>query len=75
MKFYDMAFFIFIWSGAMERERNNTDPDGSAEVWRSAERRRAEDIEAWLRQWFVQRRRLKVSDAEASYPKGRPALE
>ena len=42
----------------MERERNNTDPDGSAEVWRSAERRRAEDIEAWLRRWFVQRRRL-----------------
>jgi len=59
----------------MERERNNTDPDGSAEVWRSAERRRAEDIEAWLRQWFVQRRRLKACDAEASYPKGRPALE
>jgi hypothetical protein len=68
-------FSSFIWSGAMERERNNTDPDGSAEVWRSAERRRAEDIEAWLRQWFVQRRRLKACDAEASYPKGRPALE
>jgi hypothetical protein len=59
----------------MERERNNTDPDGLAEVWRSAERRRAEDIDAWLRQWFEQRRRLKVADAEATYPKGRPALE
>ena len=59
----------------MEREWNNTDPDGLAEVWRSAERRRAEDIDGWLRQWFEQRRRLKVSDAKATYPKGRPALE
>ena len=59
----------------MERERNNTDPDGLAEVWPSAERRRVEDIDAWLRQWFEQRRRLKVSDAEATYPKRRPALE
>ena len=62
----------------MEREQNNTDPDGlnstdpdaSAEAWRSEERRRGEDIDAWLRQWFEQRRRLKVSDAEATYPKG-----
>ena len=59
----------------MERERNNTDPDGLAEVWRSAERRRAEDIDGWLRPWFEPRRRLEVSDAEATYPKGRPALE
>jgi hypothetical protein len=57
----------------MEREQNNTDSDGLAEVWRSAERRRVEDIGAWLSQWFAQRRRLRVSDAEVSYPKGRPA--
>lgn len=59
----------------MERERNNTDPDGLAGIWRSAERRRAEDIDAWLRQWFEQRRWLKACDAGATYPKGRPALE
>jgi hypothetical protein len=47
----------------MEREQNNIDPDGLAEIWRSAERRRAEDMGAWLSQWFEQRRRLKVSDA------------
>ncbi len=50
----------------MEREQNNTDSDGLAEVWRSAERRRAEDIGAWLSQWFAQWRRLKVSDAQAN---------
>jgi hypothetical protein len=50
----------------MERERNNTDSDGLAVVWRSAERRRAEDIGARLSQWFEQRRRLKVSDAQAN---------
>jgi hypothetical protein len=56
----------------MEREQNNTDPDGLAEVWRSAERRRMEDIGAWFSQWFEQRRRLKVSDAPTTYPRGRP---
>jgi hypothetical protein len=43
----------------MEREQNNTDPDGLAEIWRSAERRRAEDMGAWLSQWLEQRRRLR----------------
>jgi hypothetical protein len=56
----------------MERERDGVDPDGLVEVWRSAERRRTEDIGAWLSQWFEQWRRLKVSDAQATYPKGRP---
>jgi hypothetical protein len=59
----------------MERQPNNTDLDGLAEVWRSAERRRAEDVDGWLRPWFEQWRRLKLTDAEATYPKGRPALE
>jgi hypothetical protein len=53
----------------MEREQNNIDPDGLAEIWRSAERRRAEDMGAWLNQWFEQRRRLKVSDAQATIPR------
>ena len=52
----------------MEREQNNIDPDGLAEIWRSAERRRVEDMGAWLSHWFEQRRRLKVSDAQATDP-------
>jgi hypothetical protein len=43
----------------MEREQNTTDPDGLAEVWRTAERRRAEDLGVWLSQWVEQKRRLK----------------
>jgi hypothetical protein len=50
----------------MEREQNTTDPDGLAEVWRSAERRRAEDLGVWLSQWVEQKRWLKVSDAHRS---------
>jgi hypothetical protein len=57
----------------MKREQNNNDPDHLAEVWRNAQRRRAEDIGGWLSRLF-DRRRLKVSDADAAYPKGRPAL-
>jgi hypothetical protein len=56
----------------MEREQNNIDPDGLAEIWRGAERRRAEDMGAWLSQWFEQRRRLKVSDAQATDPTPKP---
>ena len=70
-----MAFFIIHMERRNGARTNNTDPDGLAEVWRNAERRRAEDIDGWLRQWFEQRRRLKVSDAEYTHPKGRPALE
>jgi len=58
----------------MEREQNQTDPDGLAEVWRNAGHRRAEDIGAWLGHVFEKQRRLKTSDAETQYPQGNPAL-
>jgi hypothetical protein len=45
-----------------------------AEVWRAAQQRRAEDIGGWLGQLFDRRRRLKVADDGAIYPKDRPAL-
>jgi hypothetical protein len=57
----------------MERAKNSTDPDGLAEVWRSAEQRRAEDFGAWLSQVVAQLRRLKVSDAQATDPTRKPA--
>jgi hypothetical protein len=58
----------------MERERNKTDPDDLAEIWRSAQQRRAEDIGAWLGHFFERRRRLKASDTGVSYPEGNPVL-
>jgi hypothetical protein len=60
-------------ASAMQREPIKTDPDGFAEVWRTAEQRRAEDISGWLGQWF-ERRRLRVVDDGAIGPKGHPAL-
>jgi hypothetical protein len=48
--------------------------DDLAEVWRTAQQRRTEDIGGWLGQLFERRRRLKVADDGAKYPKGRPAL-
>jgi hypothetical protein len=50
----------------MNREPIKTDSDDFsgdlAEVWRTAQQRRAEDIGAWLGQLFERRRRLKVAD-------------
>ncbi len=62
----------------MNREPIKPDSDDFsgdlAEVWRTAQQRRAEDIGAWLGQSFERRRRLKVADEGTLYPKGRPAL-
>jgi hypothetical protein len=74
-------FITLAWSNAMDREPIKTDSDDFsddfsgdlAKVWRTAQQRRAEDIGAWLGQLFG-RRRLKVADDGANYPKGRPAL-
>jgi hypothetical protein len=62
----------------MDREPIKADSDDFsgdfAEVWRTAQQRRTEDIGAWFGQLFERRRRLKAADAGATYPKGRPAL-
>jgi hypothetical protein len=58
----------------MERERNTTDPDGLAEVWRCAEERRADDVLGWLGESFERRRKRKAAGAATSYPDGNPAL-
>jgi hypothetical protein len=57
----------------MEREPIKTDIDGLADIWRSAEQRRAEDIGAWLGELFGPQR-LKTSGAASAYPEGHPAL-
>lgn len=57
----------------MERELIKTDPDGFAEVWRTAQQRRAEDIGGWLGQWLERRRLKRVDDGDTS-PKAHRAL-
>ncbi len=57
----------------MEREPIKTDSDGLAEIWRTAEQRRAEDISGWLGQLF-KRRQTRAADGKAAYPQGHPAL-
>jgi len=57
----------------MEREPTKTDPEGLAEIWRSAEQRRVEDISGWLGQLF-ERRPLKASKVDNAYSKGQPAF-
>lgn len=55
----------------MEREQDKIDFD-TATIWRMAQGRRKEDIRTWLTN-FLERRRLKASDAAAPYPEGHPA--
>jgi hypothetical protein len=57
----------------MEREPIKTEPEGLAEIWRSAEQRRAEDIGGWLGQLF-DRRSFKASKGDNAYSEGRPAF-
>ena len=58
----------------MEREQHKADPDDFAEIWRSAELRRTEEIGGWLAQFLAKRRQQKAFDAANKYPPGKPAL-
>jgi hypothetical protein len=58
----------------MAHEPIETDSEGLAEIWQSAERRRAEDLSGWLSQMFGQRPRPKVADSEGTYVPGYPVL-
>ena len=57
----------------MEREPIETEPEGLAEIWRSAEQRRAEDVGGWLGRLF-EGRRLRASKVDNAYSKGQPAF-
>lgn len=58
----------------MKRDQIKAVSDGLADVWRSAEQRRTEDIGAWLSYFFEHRRRLRASDTETPYSQGNPVL-
>jgi hypothetical protein len=55
------------------REPTKTEPEGFAEIWRSAEQRRAEDMRGWLGQLF-ERRPLQAPKVDGAYSKGQPAF-
>ena len=44
-----------LWSYAMQYEQLHDDDDNLAEIWRSAQHRRADDIYSWLTH-FLERR-------------------
>ena len=66
--------WAIIASSGIDRAQNTSAPEGSAEVWRQAEQRRADDIGTWLGQVLQRRRRLKAANASKTYPNGNPAL-
>jgi hypothetical protein len=47
----------------MQHERRDLDDDDLAEIWRSAQRRRTEDLHSWFTHTFRIRRQLKSPDA------------
>ena len=58
----------------MEREQHKADPDNFAEIWRSAEQRRADEIGGWLARFIEKQRQLKTTDVAVNYPPGKPAV-
>jgi hypothetical protein len=74
VEFFTRHFSVLISGAAqMEREPNEIDCNDLAGIWRNAAQQRAEDIGAWLRQ-VIERRRQKASEADGSYPQGKPVL-
>lgn len=56
----------------MQHKQRDYDDDDFAEIWRSAQHRRTEDIYLWFTHWFRRQRQLKPSDSRLRYPQ-RPA--
>jgi hypothetical protein len=57
----------------MEHEQHQADPDNFAEIWRSAERLRGEEIGGWLAGFFNKQPQLKTPDVGVKYPPGKLA--
>jgi hypothetical protein len=55
----------------MQHERRDYDDDNLAELWRSGQLRRTEDIYFWFTHFFERQRRLKSSDSRLQYPQRR----
>jgi hypothetical protein len=63
-----------LWSAAMQHEQDKADFD-TAEVWRNAQQRRADDLGALFGDYFAKRRpegEAKAADTGPSYTAGQP---
>jgi hypothetical protein len=54
----------------MENERHDFDDDDLAEIWRSAQHRRTEDIYSWFTHFFERRRKLKSTGGRPQHAQG-----
>jgi hypothetical protein len=55
--------------------QNDSEPNDLAEVWQSAQHRRAVDIGRWLANYFQNRKRRKTIEHRPQYPsKVKPSL-
>jgi len=61
------------WSCAMQNERRDFDQDDLAEIWRSAQHRRSEDLGRWLLQYFERQRLIKATEDRPQYVDARAA--
>ena len=57
----------------MQHGRHDYHDDDLAELWRSAQHRRAEDIYSWFTKFFERQRQLRSSDSRSQFPKRRAA--
>jgi hypothetical protein len=51
----------------MQHEQNNFEQDDLAEIWRSAQHRRTEDVYSWFTHIFEKRRKFKSPDTRPHY--------
>jgi hypothetical protein len=54
----------------MQNERQDFDDDDLAEIWRSAQRRRAKEIYSWLTHFLNKRRQLKSTGGRPQHAQG-----
>jgi hypothetical protein len=57
----------------MQNERHDLEQDDLAEIWRSAQHRRTEDLGRWLAQYFERRQPTKTIETRPQYVKARAA--
>lgn len=66
--FVDSVFSELLWSCAMQNAEGHFEQDDLAEIWRSAQHRRTEDVGGWLTKYVARWRSLKSRDDRPQYP-------
>jgi hypothetical protein len=52
----------------MQNTKGHFEKDDLAEIWKSAQHRRTEDVGGWLAKYIAKRRSLKSRDDRPQYP-------